>query len=117
MTTADLRYHKTSGVTTLAAGETLTVEIETRGASDIATFVTDGSGGAPTTYDLRQEYRPVEGDVWMPYDVVTGSTAHSFIDPAVAGHWWAVLTNQSGASADYRLRVIGHGGIQTNRAR
>jgi len=94
--------------TTIDAGGTLSgtdsyLEVDTVYADEFHTFVDDGSGGAPATYDITIEvYSHAAGD-WVPYAKRTGSTEFSFHDDAVPGKMRIDITNQSGASATYRI--------------
>jgi hypothetical protein len=94
---------------TLGDGETMTVQLHHRDAQRIATFVDDGSGETPATYDLAHEHRPEEKGSWMQYDAVTGKTARSHVNDAIPQYWRAVLTNQSGEEATFCVRLVAHG--------
>jgi hypothetical protein len=94
---------------TLGDGESMAIELHIRDGQRVVTFVDDGSGEAPATYDLAQEHRPEESGPWMQYDAVTNGSARSHVHDAVPQYWRAVLTNQSGEEATFRVRLVSHG--------
>lgn len=95
--------------TGVAASGTFQVNVDASGADRVAIFVDDGAGNAPASYDFDIEvsYNDVNSPTYMPRSSVTGSTAthHVYTDIAPF-HWRITFTNSSGASADYRVRVI-----------
>lgn len=85
------------------------VDLETAGADRVVVFVDDNAGNAPASYDLDIEvsFDNVTNPTYMPRNSVTASTAtHSVYTDVAPFNWKFTVTNSSGASADYRVRVI-----------
>jgi hypothetical protein len=95
--------------TGLAAGASFSITVNTDTADRIAIFVDDGAGNAPASYDYEIEVSYNEGanPTYMPRSSVTGSTSTQHQFTGVAPFYWRItFTNSSGASNDYRARVI-----------
>lgn len=95
--------------TGVADAGTFQVEVNTGTADRVLVFVDDNAGNAPSSYDYDIEvaYNDVDTPDYMPRNSVTASTAthHAFTDVSPFS-WRFTFTNSSGASADYRVRVI-----------
>lgn len=86
-----------------------TLSVDTRNADSVALFVDDGTqDGTPASFDLTTRVRAPEfsGDPFMFYADETGVTFRSVEDPAYGPEMQYEITNQSGASADYRVRLV-----------
>jgi len=94
--------------TGLASGGTLSASLDGLHEYDtVYVLVDDGAGGAPASYDLSYEAsNTLGGSGSMTVSTETGSTARYHTYDAVPFDGTFTLTNQSGASADYRVRVI-----------
>lgn len=96
---------------TLAAGGTLTASVNTSGQADsLYVLVDNTAGGAPAGYSIELEAHDESSDTYMTVSTEGSSaspvTASSWTKPAVPDTIRCTLTNQSGASGDFRLRVI-----------
>lgn len=95
--------------TGLADAGTFEVTVDTGTADRVLVFADDGAGNAPASYDYDIEvaYNDVQTPDYMPRSSVTASTAthHVFTDVAPFS-WKFTFTNSSGASNDYRVRVV-----------
>lgn len=95
--------------TAVAASGTFQVEVDASGADRVVVFVDDGAGNAPASYDFDIEvsYNDVDSPTYMPRSSVSSSTSTHYVYTDIAPfHWKFTFTNSSGASADYRVRVI-----------
>jgi len=95
--------------TGVADAGTFQVDVDASGADRVIVFVDDGAGGTPASYDydIEVSYNDVQSPTYMPRSGVTSSTAthHAYTDIAPF-HWRFTFENSSGASADFRVRVI-----------
>jgi len=95
--------------TGVADGGTFQAEVDTSKADRVLLYVDDGAGNAPASYnfDIEVAYNDVSSPTYMPRSSVTSSTAthHAYTDVAPFS-WRFTFTNSSGASADYRVRVV-----------
>jgi hypothetical protein len=106
-------YDESGGAETVAAGASTTeLEIKTAGnAEHVTVFVDDDTGGAPSDYTLHVERYSPALDEWMDYDNVetTGSTGPTAVtDPAIPSKMRYSLTNDSAASATFRIRLVSY---------
>lgn len=96
---------------TLAAGESISdvadlPTVPSEYADALYTFVDDGAGNAPATYDLIQERYSRAHEDWMIFDGVSDETAQSYQDDAVPYQMRVDLTNTSSGQATYRIEII-----------
>lgn len=84
------------------------IEAETFDKDRVYVFVDDGAGGAPASHDFSVEYaKDNSGTDYMEWDSATGSTNKQNSQyPGIENQIKVTVTNQSGASADFRVRVI-----------
>jgi len=98
----------------LSDGGSVTLTVDTRdpATSEVLTFIDDGTAGnTPAQYDLEQHVDVPGGtDNFRFYDEVTSETARSWQDPAVGEQFRAIITNQSGSLARFRVTVVALGG-------
>lgn len=87
--------------------QTLSVETDIESVSRVILLVDNGTAGSQAaTYDMVQRV-DVDGDgTYMFYDEVLGTQSRSFSDPAVPRSFQVEITNSSGASANYRAKLI-----------
>lgn len=99
----------TNGTVTLAAGASQSFTVDTTGRNgDVVIFVDNGSaGGTPATYDLTVDVAHADGTT-QRFGSDTSTTAFTLTDPAVPEEMEYTLTNSSGASADYRVKVVSY---------
>lgn len=92
----------------VANGNSLTIEAETYDNDAVYVFVDDGSGGAPVSHDFSVEFaKDNSGTAYMEWDSTTGSTSKQNSEyPAIENQVQVSVTNQSGASATLRVRVV-----------
>lgn len=101
---------KTTDTVTLADGDSVTLQLETRVGDQLFAFVDDGAGNTPAQYDLVIErYSPfLDGSSggWMPFTSVTGGTevSHEFSCPAYQCR--LTVTNTSGSESAFRVEAL-----------
>lgn len=102
-------YDEATTEQTLAAGNSLSLSVDTTGRdSDVVVFVDNGTSGSnAATFDLVAEVDDGDGTM-RQFGSDTGTTSLSFTDSAVPKSMTYTLTNQSGASATYRVRVVSY---------
>lgn len=98
---------ETNTTVTLTNGDTETLEVNTDGATHVIIMVDNGTTDtAAAAYDLERRAYSEHMDAWMKYAGDTTSTAFSHVDRARPSSVQVELTNNSGGSADYRIRVL-----------
>lgn len=95
---------------TLNDGETMELEVDTDSdeADRIVLLIDDGNTSqAPASYDVEQQVYVDDRGIndYMTYDSATGLTARSVIDPAINRKMKVIITNSSGAQANYRATL------------
>lgn len=100
----------TDSATGLGASSTLgPVEAKTAGQADsLAILVDDDAGSAAASYSLEIEVYDEVLDTWFTYKNVSASTDPSYTADAVGDKMRVTLTNESGASDDFRVLLRSH---------
>lgn len=92
----------------IADGGSEQLAVQTNKADVVEVLVDDGTTGtASGSYDLVVEYYSTAADDWMQVDSVTGVTALApSVEESARGQQYRVtITNQSGASANFRVSL------------
>lgn len=97
-----------SSSTGLADGGTVSVSLDGLHQYDeIYVLVDDNAGGVPASYNLEFEASNASGGSGsMVVESLSGQTSRKHVFDPVPYDGTFTLTNASGASADYRLRVV-----------
>lgn len=91
---------------TLNDQESMEIELATEHATEVDVLVDDQNDGDPSTYDLEFKHWSQERGEYLQWSNQTGETARSWQDTEPSTKTKVILTNTSGAQADYGLVVI-----------
>lgn len=104
----------TSGTVSLAAGETTQLTLETQYADEVTILIDNGSGSAPSSYNLSVEVYSNAHGAWFELSSATesGSTAvsHEFTAPPPEIRVTVERPSGASSSASYRAQVVAYEG-------
>lgn len=99
----DIQQKEQTGV---GVGTSILLDFDAPSDRDLEIYVDNTAGGQPASYDLEVETREDSQSDWMTHATETDSTAYHNHYDVPSGKVRVTLTNQSGASADYRIRNV-----------